>query len=76
MDNEYTYEDGDCILTYDEELTYKNSADIVRVVLNEDMMISGFEDAVCCNQSADDADDPLILACRDDGGSDTQSYTY
>ena len=63
----YTYGPDGCTKTYDEQTTYTNSNGVSTTVTTQtDQTESGISAGICCDQSANSADDPLIEACSSD----------
>ena len=63
----YTYGPEGCTVTYDEQTTYANSNGVSTTVTTQtDQTESGISEGICCDQSANTADDPLIEACSSD----------
>ena len=68
VNEEFTYNLEVCTRTYDVQTTYMNANGISNSVLTQtDQIEANIPDAICCEESAASADDPLIEACKSDG---------
>ena len=73
----FTYGLEGCTRTYNEQTTYANNNGVSNTVITGMNLIeSDISEAICCEQSDDSPDDPLIEACLSDEPETVVSFTF
>ena len=73
----FSYSPDGCSRTYDVQSTYMNANGVSNVVITQmNQLETDLSEAVCCEQSEDSPDDPLIEACTSDDPETVVEFTF